>query len=104
MRETPWDRQNSNWKIYRCVPSVWMTISRNPEKYSHIELAHEMFTVKEGGFEAVYFNTERHGAGELYERVQDIGKEEKNGEVKWRSTVFSKEKGSSSKSRMAGGR
>jgi hypothetical protein len=77
-----------------------MDVARNPDKYKNVELSHELFTVKEGGFEAIYLNCEPTGAGMMYDHVVGGGVD---GEDVWKSTLYRTKNGSSSKSRMGTG-
>ncbi len=78
-----------------------MTVARNPERFKDIELSHELFTIKEGGFESAYINCEPIGAGTLYELLPGGGKD---GEDIYRNMLQKMGKSSSSKSRMEEGR
>lgn len=80
-----------------------MTVARSPEKYGHIELAHELFTIKQGGFESVYVNGDSHGAGELYEFFPDDEEmHSTSNRGVWKSTLGRVAKGSESYGRMKG--
>lgn len=81
--------------------SAWMTVARNTAKYAHIELSHELYTIKKGGFEAIYANCVPRGAGEIMTWVPDDKGEGTGGE--WKTVLVPTEKGSRSAGRMQGG-
>ncbi len=77
-----------------CDDSAWMEVARHPDRFTDIELGHELFIAKHGSFEATYLNCEPKGAGGIFERVpRDLGtREAKDAEAVatadvWRSVL-----------------